>query len=48
VEEQRTCKSGAPTQDGSKSLNMKADNSSIGKTAKFWMLHHQEMKKAKL
>ena len=46
--EQTTCKSGAPTQDGSKYSSMKRANSSTGLTAKFLMSHHPKMKKDKL
>jgi hypothetical protein len=48
LERPTICRSGAPTQDGSKSLSMKKINSSTGLTARFLMLLDPKMKKVKL
>jgi len=44
----KTCKSGQPTQDGSKYSNTKLANSSTGPTVKFLVLEMKRMKKVKL
>jgi len=48
LEEPTTCKYGAPTQDGSRSSDMLANNSSTSKTKKHLMFRVQKMLKDKL
>jgi hypothetical protein len=48
LEEQETCKSGAPTLDGSKFSNSEMKGSSIQPTIKFLKFYPQKMKKVKL
>ena len=45
LEEPTTCRSGAPTQDGSRSSSMLMNISSISKTEKHLMYMVEEMKK---
>jgi len=45
LEELTTCKSGAPTQDGSKFSDMRTTNSSTGRATRFLMLLVERMKK---
>jgi hypothetical protein len=45
LEEPTTCRSGAPTQDGSNSSSMKEKDSSTGRTIKYLMSMEARMKK---